>query len=199
MDTDTMQLIELEHKPIHPPHPCTPGEVIYLKLWQDYLQADPSRLDGILWEVCGETTQRDASVCASFMVYMGCQGGAELSARAERLNTSMNYSREDAYMAAWSVINARMRGTNHGLRTIEYMLAEGHPIKDAPLGGGGADVNWSKVPDLSMRDIDVVECMVRWWATHDAHRMREIAEPLIKAETARHRSDLFKRKDQAKP
>jgi hypothetical protein len=32
-----------------------------------------------------------------------------------------------------------------------------------------------------MGDMDVVECMVRWWASEDAARMRKEAEPLIES------------------
>jgi len=189
--THTEELLELVHEPVAPPRPGTPGEGIYLGLWREYLAVRPERLDEILRDVHGPTTQRDATVCASFMVFMGCNGGRSLYRHAEELMSSSKMRAHDAFMAAWALANERCRSINHGLRTIEYMLAAKHPIR-TDLGYVGR-VDWSLVPEVTMRDIDVVEAMVDWWSTREGDEMRSIAEPMIEAANRKLLSDLYKR------
>lgn len=170
---------EIDHSPIKPPRPGTPGEGIYLRLWQEYLETDPERIDKILWNVRGPTTQRDATVCASYMVFMGCNGGRSLHQAAEALMRRHGLNEGDAFTLAWAKDNARHRGLSRGLRTIEFILAPQYPIHVEGLRQG--QVNWDLVPDVSMRDIDVIDCMVAWWGSHEGAQMRAIAEPLIRA------------------
>lgn len=185
MEHDNLNLIDIEHIPVAPPRPGTPGEGIYLQLWRDYLAAHPNRLGHILRNVATEPTQRDATVCASFMVFMGCNGGRSLHQHAQLLMEGKGMTVHEAYQFAWAKMNARWRGINHGIRTIEYMLSEAHPIEDGR-------VDWDRVPELSMRDIDVVEAMVEWWSSIEAHEMRSIAEPMIEVENRRAQSTLFR-------
>jgi hypothetical protein len=187
MDQDN--LIPLDHIPIAKPRSGTPGESIYLRLWQEYLAAHPGKLERILNATLRPTTQRDASICASFMVFMGCNGGRSIHLKAEQL-MQHGMREHDAFMAAWALDNQRTVGINHGLRTIEYMLAAEHPIQEGNLGSRGID--WTKVPTISMDDIDTVECMAAWWASFDGAQMRAIAEPMIAAESRRLLSILFK-------
>jgi hypothetical protein len=185
MHEDNLNLIDLEHIPVQPPRPGTPGEAIYLELWREYLAANPNRLGHILRDVCGEPTQRDATVCASFMVFMGCNGGRSLHQHAENLvSGGFGIMRAEAYRFAWAKMNSRRSGVNNGIRTIEFMLAEHHPIKDG-------HVHHELIPDLTMRDIDVVEAMVDWWGGIEAHEIRSIAEPMIEVENRRALSTLF--------
>lgn len=194
MKTDEqLNLVELEHLPVKPPRPGTPGEGIYLELWRDYLAAKPSRLAWILRDAMSEPTQRDATVCASFMVFMGCSGGNELAGRAQRLLESSRMRPEEAFIASWALLNERRRGVDHGLRAIEFILAPEHPIRHPSVGGCAVD--WQKVPEISMQDIDVIECMVAWWGTADAFEMRSIAEPMIDAATKKHLSEIFRRSE----
>ncbi|MBU0917846.1 MAG: hypothetical protein KKD97_15985 [Gammaproteobacteria bacterium] len=190
---EQLNLVELEHLPVKPPRPGTPGEGIYLDLWRDYLAANPRRLDSILRDTMSEPTQRDATVCASFMVFMGCNGGRDLAGNAQRLLSSSRMRSHEAFMAAWANLNERRRGVDHGLRAIEYILAPEHPIRHPSVGGCAVD--WQKVPEITMQDIDVIECMVVWWSTADAAEMRSIAEPMIEAATKKHLSEIFRRSE----
>lgn len=185
---DTAELIPLAHTPIKPARPCTPGEGIYLSLWQAYIEGDPSRLDRILWSHRWETSQRDASICASFMVFMGCAGGRSLHLHAEELKRKGIRPRE-AYLFAWAQINERCKATNSGLRVVEYMLASEHPIgNERPFSGRVVE---DRVPELTMRDLDVIECMAEWWSDTDAAQMREIAEAQIEIENRKRMTNLF--------
>lgn len=186
----TQDLLELVHEPVASPRICTPGEGIYLDLWREYLSVRPERLDEILRDVHGPTTQRDATVCASFMVFMGCNGGRGIHQSAEAL-WKIGLNRQQAFRLAWSQANARSRGTDCGIRCIEYMLATRHPIRTDP--GYVGRVDWSLVPEVTMRDIDVVEAMVDWWGTREGDEMRSIAEPMIEAANRKLMSDIYKR------
>jgi len=174
----TEELLELVHEPVAPPRPGTPGESIYLELWREYLAVRPERLDEILRDLPGPTTQRDATVAASFMVFMGCNGGRGLHQSAEALMCK-GLTSHQAFRLAWAQENARARAVDRGLRCIEYMLATKHPIRTDP--GNVGRVDWSLVPDVTLRDIDVVESMVDWWASREGKEMRSIAEPMIEA------------------
>jgi hypothetical protein len=84
--TEQVQLLELAHDPMMPPRPGTPGEGIYLGLWREFLAADPDRLGYILRDtLVHEPTQRQATVCASYMTFMGCNCGAAFTEMAERM------------------------------------------------------------------------------------------------------------------
>lgn len=195
--THTEELLELVHEPVAPPRRGTPGEGIYLGLWREYLAVRPERLDEILRDVHGPTTQRDATVCASFMVFMGCNGGRSIHQSAEALMSlsSGALSRKQAFLLSWAQANARARGKDSGIRCIEYMLATRHPIRTDP--GYVGRVDWSLVPEVTMRDIDVVEAMVDWWSTREGDEMRSIAEPMIEAANRKLMSDIYRRPESA--
>lgn len=158
--------------PACPPRACTPGESIYLELWHEYLYVAPAFIDKILSDIPFETTQRDRAVAASFMVFMGCNAGQAFTESAEDIarNDGDPYGFEvNAYFAAWVRFNRRYRSTNYGVRAIEFMLAPVHPVVHDRFG---ARLDRSLIPEISMRDIDVVEAMVAWWASPDAKEIR---------------------------
>lgn len=172
------------HRPLHPPRPGTPGEGIYLSLWVDWCERNP-REWRYIFDTNGPVRQRAASVAASYMVFMGCNGGRCFTHEAERLTkTSVFGSSERAYLAAWALQNARYQGINSGLRISEYMLAREHPIGSQWFEG----VRWKLVPQITQEDNDILESMVRWWAGPAARAMRRVAEPRIQSEQALHRA-----------
>jgi hypothetical protein len=177
----------VDHIPFAPPRDGTPGEGIYLKLWQDFVAARPDDFEDIFRDMNDPVDQRVASIAASFMVFMGCNGGASFTYQANELRPKFAYPAH-AFAAAWAIENQRSRGTNHGLRTAEYMLAAIHPIGN---DGFRSDVVWERVPQINQKDMDAIECMVEWWSTRPAERMREIAEALIAAENKKRLSGLF--------
>lgn len=178
----------VKHIPIAPPRAGTPGEGIYLRQWQAYMAAHPSHFARIM-SGTHRPRQRAASVAASFMVFMGCNGGHGFTHLAE------DYARrgffigpESAYLAAWAIYDKRERGINCGLRTSEYMLAAEHPVEGTWRG-----VNWKKVPAVTMDDRDYIESMVKWWSTEDAAALRERAKPLIEIAIAAQWDSYHKR------
>lgn len=191
------ELLELVHTPIRPPRAGTPGEGIYLQLWQDYMAADPNRLHSILWSTGSSVGQREASVCASFMTFMGCNCGSGFTHAAEQMLTigvqsSPSTSAEGRFLMAWALENRRHRGVDGGIRTIEAMLAKSDAFVSTYFD---RRVDWDAFSDITTTDYDTVECMVAWWACRDATEMRSIAKPMIEAENKRIQSRLFKAKE----
>lgn len=178
------------HRPLCPPRPGTPGEGIYLSLWQEFAAARPHEWAHIFADMRTKPRQRVASVAASFMVFMGCNGGASFTHRAiEMASKETELNRERLFIAAWAMENARYRGIDHGLRTIEYMLAAEHPIENHPFCG--RRISQKRVPVITMEDHDAIECMVRWWASPQAECMRSIAEPMRQAANKKMRAAMF--------
>lgn len=168
----------LNHLPACPPRKETVGEGIYLKLWIEFATKHPEEWLRI-FDLSGQVDQRAATVAASFMVFMGCNGGMSFTFMAERYSESRCfYSIDAAYLAAWAVNNRRVHHVNHGLRTSEFVLAEQYPINHDEILR--PPVKWSCVPDISQADNDVLECMAIWWSTRRAKDMRRTAEPMIK-------------------
>lgn len=157
---------KVKHIPLRPPRDCTPGEGIYLELWRKYI-AEPGHIDVVFYELPFSFRQRAASVAASFMVFMGCNGGHSFTHAAEvcSKNSSAFSSVENAYLATWAIQNQRCRGINNGVRLIEAMLDD----------------------TITQDDAEVIECMVTWWSTHDAKEMRRLAEPKIHKAVERRR------------
>lgn len=180
----------VKHIPLCPPRPGTPGEGIYLDLWREFATARPREWAAIFC-TNGPVRQRAASVAASFMVFMGCNGGQGFTWQAERLAESGAFPyREGAFLAAWALQNKRERGVNSGLRLSEYMLAREYPIKAST---SGARVSWSLVPNITQEDNDILESMVAWWCTAPAGVMREIAVPMIEAAERKRRAGMFQK------
>lgn len=193
-DDDFFEPPRVVHRPLQPPRRGTPGEEIYLALWQEFATQRPREWFHIFQDMRYKPRQRAATVAASFMTFMGCNGGAGFTHFAETLAKDMHpFSRERAFIAAWAIENTRHRGINHGLRMIEYMLAREHPIEGRIFGRGVAE---SRVPVVTMEDEDVVECMVKWWSGNQAACMREIAEP---ARISAQRRMLWESQQEAKP
>lgn len=171
---------KLRHVPLKPPRASVPREAIFLELWQQFAEQRPEEWAYVVrGRTNGPMRQRAASVAASFMVFMGCNGGQSFTHFAERVARSGAFTcTEDAYLAAWTIENKRIHGVNHGLRAVEYLLAREHPLSDRTCGTG---VNWTAVPDVTMEDMDIIEAMVAWWCSTTARWMREAVEAQVKA------------------
>ena len=174
-------VLSLKHEPLKPARPYIPREGLFLQRWQAYATTvdalngfdELSNFERIFHDASSDIDQRRASVAASFIAFMGCNGGTDFAWSCERFAASDIFQnrREDAFLAAWAIGDKRCNGINHGLRTSEYMLAVQHPIEYKRHGIRG--VEWSLVPVISADDRDTLEGMVRWWASADAKTMRD--------------------------
>lgn len=169
-----MDLLDLFHEPVRPVRPGTVGEGIYLDLWREFVTGEPEAAAAIFHDLPSkQLDQRGASVAASFMTYMGCNGGADFTYSAKQTADKRFFtSAERAFLAMWATHNTRCAGTNSGLRAVEFILAEQHPTSTGR-------VNWGLVPTVTADDVDVIECMVKWWSSPRATLMRDRANDLI--------------------
>lgn len=180
---DEAALRGLSHDSLIAARKDTPGEGIYLALWQEYVAADPGRIVRLLYDTLDRLpTQRQASVCATFMKFMGCNCGRSFTCAAERIaSEDTTRKRSDAFLMSWALENRRRRGVNSGVRTIEAMLAVDlwtYPEAGAPR------LNMQALYAVEPGDYDTVDAMVEWWASQDAGAIRAAALPKIQAAVA---------------
>lgn len=123
-------------------------------------------LVSILADMGNPITQRHASVCASFISWMGTNFGRELMTHIR--NRSATWARElkvqpheqgNVYLAEWTIANVRKIGHNRNYRMIEYILAERADYND----------QWELKyqPELSAEDYETVDKLVMWLSTRD--------------------------------
>lgn len=174
----------LKHEPIRPARQGVPAEGIYLAEWQRMMQETPLRIYDILRNYRHFPDQRAANVCASFMVFMGCNCGRAYTETAEALIKDVDKtwlpmhmrSPEAMFQITWAIENQRNRGINSGMRTIEAMLGE-EGLFDVRLGRGYMDAD--KLAKITPEDYDVVDCMVEWWGSREAREIRRDLAPII--------------------
>lgn len=161
--------VALINEPMRRPRKGTPGEVVFAEGWKSTMSHTPDEvnmpnaaLHGVLRHIGHELNQRSATVAASLITYLGTQGGASLLAEARRLAKSGHYMNvEDAYLAAWSVENARRSYTSGGVRTLEYCMTPEENFKDMRPGTSQPGVT----PAVSAEDLEVADDVMRWLAT----------------------------------
>ncbi len=180
---------KIVHTPIAPPRASFLSEVIYLKLWQEFATARPKDWMTI-FHTSGPIRQRAASVAASFIVFMGCAGGRDFTARASEFANKLDssFSRESAFIAIWAIDNQRQNWRNHNLRLCETILAS-----EPPYDPKRNMVYWGYVPTITNDDHDILESMVRWWATSQGTEFRTVADALVDAEMKKQSAEIFKR------
>ena len=181
---------KLIHTPIAPPRASFSSEVIYLKLWQEFATARPKDWAAI-FHTSGPVRQRAASVAASFIVFMGCAGGRDFTARAIEFadKLDISFSRESAFIAIWAIDNQRQNWRNHNLRLCETILAS-----EPPYDPNRNMVYWGRVPTITNDDHDILESMVRWWASpQGGTEFRTVADALVDAEMKKQSAEIFKR------
>jgi hypothetical protein len=155
------------HEPIKPARRETIGEQVFLRHWQALMGSSPSDtsdyaqptwLEQILYNLYEIITQRHATVAASLITWLGTNYGRSLisAARAHEALAPSTCS-EFAWLAAWSVVNRRARGTNSGVRILEHVLA--------PLDSLSPQGQLLEIPQLSAEDFEVAEHLCMWLGT----------------------------------
>lgn len=111
-------------------------------------------------------TQRHASVCASFIAWLGTSCGQGLMQAIEKSISTyyggiqlVNRDKWATYVAEWNILNMRRTGFNHGMRLIEYILAPKECFNDR--------MELILDPNLSAEDYETVDKLVMWLATRD--------------------------------
>jgi hypothetical protein len=180
------------HEPLRPVRTDVVGEVVFMRHWKALQDSDdkPEDLDGrnsilrdILRLVRHQVTQRDATVCASLIRWLGTNNGQAFLGSAESMARKLG-DREDGYVAAWAIENIRDAQWNQGFNCVDSALSTPSPA----LGGDGRIV-----VDISGHDIDTVNMMIQWLGCPRGDRFLEGCRKEIATEIAlghqRHQGD----------
>ncbi len=158
----------LNHSPHRPPRQNDLREEVFAERWKLFMNTPLAQLDAceppsppnirladILTDCCRDITQRDATVAASFICYLGTNGGYSFLRFAEQYFAALKTDRPNSYLSAWEVTNRRQSYTNNGIRTIEYMLADEDMFN--PKTG-----SLDRLPTITSSDLEVAQCVAIW-------------------------------------
>lgn len=140
--------IKLKHTPLHPPRDDH-DESIYARRWGE-LNENGDVFAGLMANYMRKYGQREATIIASFICWLGTNVGMLYLSDARRLSASAFL--EDAYLAAWAIHNKRSVGVSSGYRLIEVLLAE----------KAGSD---ALAPTLCADDYECADLAARWLST----------------------------------
>lgn len=145
--------------PINYPRPDHVGESVFSRKWaelapqwQGLWDSDETVFRAALGQYGWNPGQREATVSASFMCWLGTNCGQGYLAEAARLSRTFPHIPGQAYLMAWAVENNRSLGVNFGFRTVEMILT---PREDLQKGVRA---------NLRARDLEVIDCLVCWLA-----------------------------------
>lgn len=147
-------IASLSHTPVRPPRRTFLREQIYANRWAKLIAANPRVLMSILTDYLAPVGQREATVVASFVTWLGTNIGQALledAAKRTPLSPFADWTKElaatDAFLSAWAHENRRQLGVNRGMRTLEAILQ---------------DDSASQPQRPSADDYEVVEHLVIW-------------------------------------
>ena len=118
----------------------------------------------------GVVGQREATVAASVICWLGTNCGRFFLNNGRRLASRGNLSKEDALLAKWAMCNRRQIATNCGLRALELML-----LTDE-------DVRLNRLCQPTNTDYETAEQVLAWLGRAAGHAFLKHCE----MEIARH-------------
>lgn len=151
----------LQHTPARPPRAGIRGENLFANRWAELMAGEEcwnsgrTPLECVLGSYGAVVRQREATVAASIVCWLGTNMGRCLLDQARRLTAGGALWDGDAYVAAWAVHNQRKRSVNGGARALELMLQT--TVQDAA----------ARLPRASADDYEVAEHVMRWLGTRD--------------------------------
>lgn len=167
----------LDHTPTLPARDSVVGEGIFLTAWQELMAESgedygegqqPCLLHAILGHLPYRVEQRHATVAATFVKWLGTNGGRDLLDKADRLRVKAG-SPVAAYRFAWAGVNRRDPCQSHGIRAIEGILG---PIELVTEVDNYRQISkW--LPQLSVADYETVEAIVEWLPSREGNEFLE--------------------------
>ena len=107
-----------------------------------------------------EITEHTCRVVASFISYLGTNGGYQYLFDVERFKQLPDIPDFYAYELAWSYENMRKYGHNGGYRAIEYIL---NPVKNHP---GPSDRYFKQnYYNPTVEDYEIIDYVCKWLAS----------------------------------
>lgn len=164
-----IELMPLLHEPSLPVRQDVIGEVVFVEAWQRLMDVPvefpldvdcDTMLDDVLSHYPYSVGQREATVCASIICWLGTNCGLGFLHECKKLAEMFpSYRREHAYLAAWTIENSRSPGVNSGVRTLEHILSD-------TIGRTGVLGNLGRIPaSPSADDYECAECLIKWLST----------------------------------
>jgi hypothetical protein len=177
-DRTTPDMVPIEHIPIAPPRKGHEGEQAYLDLWKRFMaRCDEDALESMFSATAYRrlATQRQASVAASFVLWLGTNCGTAMLRTAQDSMTTGGYRNDPScrYLRQWELENRRAMFINGGLRCVEAILT--------PERSGGGQLTLHNVPTVTVDDLDVIDCICMWLATQDGQHFIKAADAQITA------------------
>lgn len=176
-DRSTADMVPIEHTPVSPPRKNHDGEHAYLDLWRRYVaRCTEEELEELFSATARRwPTQRQASVAASFVLWLGTNCGTAMLRSAQDDVERGGYRGDPTYryLRRWELENRRSMSINYGLRLVEAILA--------PERGDGGQLRLCDVPTVTIDDLDVIDCICLWLATPDGQAFIRAAEARIAA------------------
>lgn len=175
----------LVHKGNRQPRVGVFPEYVFLSRWQALMgsrvdEDEEAPFTEMLRHLRGYPTQRDATTAADFITWLGTNAGRSYLSQAKNLFNMLREhpvqwgpSHTTAYVMTWTVVNTRISYTNNGVRAMEWWYIDDKG-QDAIFGP-------THVPELSARDVEVVEHVAYWLGTDAGQDFIESCEREIDA------------------
>ena len=163
----------LAHEAIRPARKGNPRELVFAGRWRELMQSKHDALNRILSDYPAPIEQREASVAASFITWLGTNIGqamlecAELRTAEKRHGAwTPSYAASDAHLGAWVAENRRKHGIDCGGRTLEAILADPATAQHA---------------QPSAADYEVAEHVAFWLGQHDGQQFLSACQSEVQA------------------
>jgi len=183
--------VALDHSPIRPPRDGFIGEAVFAELWKarmdlarDWISpVDRGALGEILDHLEQPVTQRDASVAASFISWLGTNVGSSFLDQTDALSCLVRHDAPSAYVAEWAAKNRRLRHVNLGWRSIElFMMTKEQSDR---VNREGTRPGPGEAVDITVRDLEVAEQIAAWLGTTDGRQFcRDAHDEITRREAA---------------
>lgn len=167
-DTDNNDFQQLVHDPLSPARHGSLGECMYSSFWSRFacLPVDPEidypdyvncKFDAILEDANYpyHVGQREASVAASFVTWLGTNIGTCFRGTAKKMGETLK-SFENGFLAAWAIQNSRKSRELGGLRYLEAIISDRSSGQREIFNEGPHRVR------ISSADLEVVEAILIW-------------------------------------
>ena len=135
-----------------------------------------------------ELTEHSCRVIASFVSYLGTNGGQQYFSDVERFKQLPDTPRFYAYELAWSYQNIRKHGHDLGYRAIEYLLntVENHPGPSENYFGKG-------YYDPTVEDYEIIDYVCKWLASTTGQEYLQKCKQDVLQEQEKRAENEFKR------
>ncbi len=130
-----------------------------------------SLFEEVYFKIFNYTYTIDKDVCkvvASFISYLGTNGGSQFLLDVERFKEIKNVPSEYAYELTWAYENLRRYGHNHNYRAIEYIL---NPVENHP--GVNSIYFSTNAYEPTVKDYETIEYVCKWLGTFEGQKYLE--------------------------